>query len=147
MSAHDVELRALLADSSQCGAYFVDMGDRDALVSVAQGLGFAMVSIDFADCRDKDDALTRIAQALDFPEWFGGNWDALADCLSDLSWKPADGYVLLLDNIQAWRTAAPGDFDTASDIFNEAATEWMQVRKPFWALMPLPAKLLAEMPE
>lgn len=147
MSTYDIELRALLADSSQSGAYFVDVRDRDALLSVAQGLGFATVPIDFADCSDKDDALARMALALDFPEWFGGNWDALADCVSDLSWKPADGYVLLLENVHAWRTAAPADFDTAIDIFNEAAAGWMRMRKPFWALMPLPADVLAGVPE
>ena len=33
--------------------------------------------------------LQRIASALGFPSWFGGNWDALFDCLADLSWQSA----------------------------------------------------------
>ena len=35
---------------------------------------------------DKTSLLAWYSQSLDFPAWFGGNWDALSDCLSDLSW-------------------------------------------------------------
>ncbi len=147
MSHGVVELRALLADASQCGVYFVDARDGDALATAAKALGFALVRIDFDGCSDKAEALARIARAMDFPEWFGGNWDALADCLSDLSWRPADGYVLLLEHVEGWRAQAPEEFDTAIDIFNEAAVGWVKMRRPFWALMPLSADVLAGMPE
>jgi RNAse (barnase) inhibitor barstar len=145
MSDFPIELRALLADATQCGMYFVDARDREALAIAAKSLDFAQATIDLAGCSGKDDALARFARALAFPEWFGGNWDALADCLSDLSWWPADGYVLLLEHVNAWRAAAPEDFDTLVDIVNETATGWARLRKPFWALMPLPADALAAM--
>ena len=34
----------------------------------------------------KTDFLACLAKKLRFPSYFGGNWDALQDCLSDLSW-------------------------------------------------------------
>lgn len=34
----------------------------------------------------KTDFLARMAKKLRFPHHFGGNWDALQDCLGDLSW-------------------------------------------------------------
>lgn len=34
----------------------------------------------------KAELLERVALALSFPDYFGRNWDALIDCLSDLSW-------------------------------------------------------------
>src|SRR5690606_7438472 len=79
-------LRGLLADASQNGTYFIDARDRGGLDDVARGLGFAAVAIDLSGCRDKDEAFERFAAALRFPDWFGRNWDALADCLDDLSW-------------------------------------------------------------
>lgn len=139
-----VELRALLADATQCGAYFVDLRDRAAMVEVASLLEFALVAIDFKGCVDKADALERFAQALKFPEWFGDNWDALADCLGDLSWWPAPGYVLLLDHVDDWREHARADCDTAIDILNQAAAGWAAQRMALWALMPLPANVLAQ---
>ncbi|HRG72048.1 MAG TPA: barstar family protein, partial [Thauera aminoaromatica] len=45
--------------------------------------------IDLAGCTDKAGVLARIATALHFQESFGHNWDALSDCLCDLSWLPA----------------------------------------------------------
>ena len=34
---------------------------------------------------------------MQFPWYFGENWDALAECLTDLDWLPADQYVLAID--------------------------------------------------
>jgi len=45
---------------------------------------------------EKAEAIAAIARALDFPDWFGQNLDALYDSLSDLSWLPAGEYVLVV---------------------------------------------------
>ncbi len=38
--------------------------------------------------------LTSISRQLSFPEYFDGNWDALSDCLRDLSWIEAKNIIL-----------------------------------------------------
>lgn len=141
------ELGALLADASQNGTYFVDVRDREGLEDAARELGFAVAAIDFAGCDDKGEVLERFAAALRFPDWFGHNWDALADCLGDLSWWPADGYLLLLDHAGAWRDAEPDDFATLLGILNDAALQWSAQKLPFWALVPLSARALGEVVE
>ncbi|MGH3432975.1 MAG: barstar family protein [Thermocrispum sp.] len=45
--------------------------------------------------RDKLAVLDAIAAALQFPETFGRNLDALYDCLTDLSWLPSGEHVLI----------------------------------------------------
>jgi hypothetical protein len=35
---------------------------------------------------DKQQLLASLAMQLQFPDYFGGNWDALDECLGDLSW-------------------------------------------------------------
>ncbi len=136
-----IDLRALLVDAAQSGAYFVDLHDRSTIVETGTALGFAVVSINLRDCRGKADALQRFAQELRFPDWFGGNWDALADSLGDLSWLPAAGYLLLLDHAQEWRETAPEEFDTLLDILDEAAAHWAARSVAFWALLPLPTAM------
>lgn len=131
-----IDLGALLADASQSGAYYVDLHDRAAIVDAATLLELRLLPVDLRDCRDRDDALERIAAALQFPDWFGGNWDALADCLNDLSWLPAPGYVLLLDHADDWRREDLEGFDVLLDVANATAGQWAAQRIPFWMLIP-----------
>jgi hypothetical protein len=35
-----------------------------------------------------------LATGLLFPEYFGGNWDALGECIQDLSWLPPGDIIL-----------------------------------------------------
>lgn len=141
-----VELRALLAEPGQAGAYFVDAGDSDALVEAAETLDYEVLRIDLSGCRDKAGVLDLIAEALQFPDWVGDNWDALADALNDLSWLPANGYLLLLEHADAWREHAGADFDVLLDILDHAATPWAEQGTAFWSLLPLPAEQLAALP-
>lgn len=143
MSATDP--RELLADPAQAGAYFIDARDGQALADAATELGFALARVDFAGCRDKDDALARIAAGLRFPAWFGGNWDALDDSVNDLSWWPAPGYLLLIERAGAWQAAHADDAATLIEILGDAAQDWAKTRVPFWALLPLPEAELAQM--
>ena len=143
MSATDP--RELLADPAQAGAYFIDARDSQALADAATELGFALARVDFAGCRDKDDALARIAAGLRFPAWFGGNWDALDDSVNDLSWWPAPGYLLLIEHAGDWQAAHADDAATLVEILGDAAQDWAKTRVPFWALLPLPEAVLAQM--
>jgi RNAse (barnase) inhibitor barstar len=38
------------------------------------------------------------ADALQFPDYFGANWSALQDCLTDLEWLPSELYVITVIN-------------------------------------------------
>ena len=44
--------------------------------------------------RSKQKLLGILAKRLRFPRYFGGNWDALEECLRDLSWLSAKKIVL-----------------------------------------------------
>lgn len=136
MNDETVELRSMLADPTLSGVYLVEAGARMELLASAMALDFAAASIDLAGCTEKEEALSRFQAALKFPEWFGGNWDAFADCLGDMSWWPAAGYLLLLEHADGWREADPEEFDTALAIIEGAAQAWAAQHKPFWALLP-----------
>jgi hypothetical protein len=46
--------------------------------------------------RSKRKLLGLLAGELEFPAYFGGNWDALEECLCDLSWLPANQPIALI---------------------------------------------------
>lgn len=143
----DIELGSLLADASQAGAYFVDARDRESLVEAGAMLQFTVLPMDLRACADADAAMREIADILRFPEWFGENLDALADCLGDLSWLPSAGYVLVLDHTGDWRAQAPDTFGTVLDILNQTAERWARDRVPFWAFLPVTTRELAAINE
>lgn len=138
-----IDFRTLLLEPDQARAFFIDARDSAPMSEAAASLDFAIARVDLAGCSEKSEALKRITRGLSFPGWFGGNRDALADCLGDLSWLPAPGYLLLIEHSSAWHAAQPEEFDTLLAILNEAALEWRERNVAFWALLPLPAEEMA----
>ncbi|MGX1549293.1 barstar family protein [Streptomyces adustus] len=87
--------------------------------------GGHVVLLDLDGVTDKAGLMDRCARALDLPEWFGRNWDALADSLSDLSVWPEEaggrGLVIVVRGWRAYAEARPGEWGTAQDVFAQAA--------------------------
>jgi len=99
----------------------------------AEAAGLSYTLIDLRGVDGKPGFLHAIAAAMHFPEYFGGNWDALHDCLTDLSWQPARGYVLSLAGFQAFGEAATADAAIARSILQAAADFWKGNGVPFFA--------------
>ena len=122
-----------LQDPVRSGVYRVTRSDAidDAMSDAAQ--------IDLKD----GNALHAISQALRFPDWFGGNWDALEDCLGDLSWRPGNGHVLVLRN---WQALTSDDLGVLIDVLRSSAEFWQGRGKPFFAVLVDPQARLALAP-
>lgn len=131
-------LQALLVEADQAGTFYLTGSDLEGLRAAAGELGFRCVDIDLAGCADKPALMQRFAEAFAFPPYFGHNWDALADCLADLEWLPAEGYVLTLENLQALRDADPDDYATLVSVLEGACEQWSERGLPFWAFLALP---------
>ncbi|MFG3587246.1 barstar family protein [Streptomyces sp. NPDC047990] len=92
------------------------------LADVLAAAGWAQVRLDLTGVTDKPAFMDRCARALGLPDWFGRNWDALADCLGDLSWAPpARGRLLVVTGWRDFARAAPRDWEVAQEVFAEAA--------------------------
>lgn len=83
-----------------------------------------------------------IARALEFPRWFGGNWDALEDCLTDLSWLNSEGQVLLIEGAAA---LSKDDYGILVDILSAAAASWAERKRAFFAVFLGGAPVLPEL--
>jgi hypothetical protein len=118
-----------LSDASRSGVYRASR--IDAILDATQGSALQVSRIGLAGAAGKEERMERIARALDFPRWFGGNWDALEDCLTDLSWSSAAGHVLLIDGAGE----LPGDErGILLDILCAAAAWWADRKRPFFAV-------------
>lgn len=131
-------LQALLVEADRAGTFYLTASDLPGLRAAAGDLGFRRVDIDLAGCTGKSVLLQRFADAFAFPAHFGHNWDALADCLGDLDWLPAEGYVLTVENLQELRDADAADYATLVSVLEGACEEWREHDRPFWAFLALP---------
>lgn len=127
------KLRERLSDPARSGVYRAsrDRDIRDALP--AEGYDVAAATLG----ADKEAMLAALGRSLEFPDWFGGNWDALEDCLTDLSWRGDAARVLLLSG-----AVAGDDLGILIDVLSSAAEFWRGRGRAFFAVFIDPAGTL-----
>lgn len=125
------DLAARLKNVGGAGVFRLNCELQDLRAAVAAA-GYTLLAADLSAVHGKGECLATLAQAIKAPEWFGNNWDALADALCDLSWQPAPGYVLLLRNGGDMLGLSAGEHATALEIFGAAVACWKSQGKSFW---------------
>ena len=122
------KLLARLSDAAKSGVYAA--AHAADILDATHDSDLQVARIDLSGVAEKGALLERISAALQFPGWFGRNWDALEDCLADLSWSKARGHVLLFENA---RGVSPADRRTLTEILSAAAAHW-RGKKSFFAV-------------
>ncbi|NJP49018.1 hypothetical protein HCJ93_02740 [Streptomyces sp. SBST2-5] len=86
--------------------------------------GRTVVTLDLEGVTDKAGLMDRCAETLRLPDWFGRNWDALADSLSDRTVWPAGalerGLLLVVRGWREYARAHPDEWQVAEEVFAEA---------------------------
>ncbi|MFF3493980.1 barstar family protein [Streptomyces sp. NPDC002795] len=84
-----------------------------------------MRRIDLHGVVDKDAFMDRCAAALGLPSWFGRNWDALADALSDPGQLPegpeGGALVVVVTGWAGFEERQPEQWEIARDVFARAS--------------------------
>ncbi|MEW2305172.1 barstar family protein [Streptomyces sp. NPDC006655] len=84
-----------------------------------------VVTLDLTGVADKAGLMDRVVSALGLPDWFGRNWDALADSLRDPSvWPPPAvdrGLLVVVTGWQEYAGARPEEWRVARDVLTRAA--------------------------
>ena len=125
------ELSVRLKNVNEAGVFNINCELTDVLAAVNEAQ-LVLFSVDLAAVHSKSEFLATVAQAIAAPDWFGKNWDALADALGDLSWKPAPGYVLVFKNGADTFHLLAHDHGVANDILTSTVNFWKTQSKPFW---------------
>lgn len=126
-----------LQDPAKSGVYRASR--VDAIADAVRGSRLSFARIGLHGAAGKPALLRSIAASLGFPDWFGDNWDALEDCLTDLSWREADGHVLAVEGFQF---LPAGDLGVLIDVLIAAAEFWPHRGKPFFAVFIDPERRL-----
>lgn len=97
----------------------------------ARAAGHRIARIDGRAAADKAALLALLAAALKFPDYFGGNLDALDECLRDLGdFAPAPGYLILIEHAAAACPRRRADFAAVLEALEDAARYWRAQTPP-----------------
>ncbi len=122
-----------LRDPSRSGVYRA--ARTDVIIDAVRGSALDVAEISLS----KEHLFKAFASALQFPAWFGQNWDALEDCLGDLSWRAAEGHVLMVPNHDR---LPKDDLGVLLDVLASSAEYWTARGKPFFAVFIDPRRSL-----
>src|SRR5574343_1046676 len=100
----------IFKDIERSGVYTLPANRWPAIESAAQKAGLCLLSVTIPPHANKDKALVHLGADLDFPPWYGANFDALFDCLTAPDWRPAQSHVIRIKGVAGLRTTAPEDF-------------------------------------
>ena len=87
--------------------------------------GILLVEADAALMMNWGEVFYELAAVFQFPDYFGKNYNALDDCITDLDWLPAEGYLFVIKNSARLLIEESGDdLRVLLRILDEAGKEW-----------------------
>jgi RNAse (barnase) inhibitor barstar len=129
-----MDYEQLLIDPGEAGI-FVRPPDPAAVDAAAERAGLARWVVDLVGVRTKEALLAILAERLAFPEWFGDNWDALNDVLTERAWEQPNGVLLTLEHCGDLAHADAATFETALEVLDSVAESCYDEDIPFWVLV------------
>jgi hypothetical protein len=109
-------------------------------------MGVELEYASFERARTKRRFLETAVHTLQLPGWFGMNWDALYDSLTDLDWAARSDHLVWWTALDGFACAAPAQFAAALSVLSEVATFWSQREVRVLILLEAPARY-APLPE
>ena len=127
---------AVLTSAAAPGIYrLLSQAGVVAMARAVTARGWRFFYLDGRRARDKAGFLTAAAAAMAFPAYYGQNWDAFEECITDLAWAPAPGYVLLYDHVWCFACHPAGEWPVARSILAETSRVWANRAAPFYTLL------------
>lgn len=138
---------AFITKADQAGVYYLPAKRRAALTAVSAATGLRMLQLAIPNGTATRELLARLGDAFQFPDWYGANFDALFDCLTDPDLLPAPGTLLILTGGAGLHKSDQDGFTTLLAVLQAAATELREQGKPLWVLIDCPVQGIVKLPQ
>jgi len=102
----------------------------------------ADVTADLGKCTSTGELLRQLGKALSFPDWYGANFDALFDCLSD----PDVPARIHLHGLCAYAQRHPDDFAALVDVLRSTCETRAEAEAPLTVWLDVAATDLPPWP-
>jgi hypothetical protein len=102
--------------------------DLTIMQDVSSELGFALFSMDAQHLHSVPALMDAFAAAMNFPAYFGRNWNAVLDLTRDLSWNQAEGYAIVLLNADPLLHLESHAFSSLIRVIEATVSDWRDER-------------------
>ncbi|MDA0224691.1 MAG: barstar family protein [Proteobacteria bacterium] len=132
------EERAIRFDTRLSGVYRTQSA---APARAAEGV-LEVLRVPLGGVATRDALFERFRESLDFPDWFGANWDALEDCLDDFSWREDRSRLLLIDGWEPFAAGEAEAFAVLLEILAASGAFWAGQSRGFFVALVDPHGVL-----
>jgi hypothetical protein len=94
-----------------------------SIIDFFQKKNYLIKFINGENCKNKLNLLDQFSKALNFPDYFGKNWDAFDEVMGDLNWLNMEefgGILICISNPQFLLSDEPDEINTFLDIIKSA---------------------------
>lgn len=103
----------------------------EELMEAANLRGIGVFRLDGAQMTNQESLFREFKVKLQFPEYFGENWNALDECLADLDWLDRSGYLLFIESGNLLlRDEAAGVREMLGELLEDLSGEWADSNPP-----------------
>lgn len=123
------DLQPLLRiDSAPLLLLETDLGAASDAMSAWRDAGLTVRSVRGRKMRTVDRLFDEVAAALQFPHYFGENWPAFDECLSDMDWLPTESgiVIVILDANEVLRDSPDSELEVLVRLIERAADHYAQ---------------------
>lgn len=146
MSLRPDVLQRILIDPANNGVYQLPSSAFEAVHDAAAAEGLIYYACDLVEASTGEAVFEHLAKALKLPEHFGNNFDALYDCLTDLTWQHTSASVIVLSGVDALYSGDVENWETLLSVLASAAEYWQGEETPFWVFIDMQADGVADLP-
>jgi len=115
-----------LKSTDDPAVHFVRPGEIDGLLAA---------ELNGREIEDRGQLLDALGRTLDFPHYYGANWDAFEECLYDRGCRDREGCVLVIRGGEALWERLPGELGLLVAIWFDTATRLRQERVPLHLIL------------
>lgn len=101
-----------------------DSTDLDSLRRSIPVSGGTVVKLDGGLMRTAEALFAEFVREFRFPEYFGWNWAAFAECITELSGYPARAYLLIIERADLVLVDGPADREIFFRLIKDVSSEW-----------------------
>ena len=141
------KLEQLLAGEREPGLYRIEASvEPKSVKRLAEEQGWQFFHVDGSQVQDKRSFIRAAGAAMDFPDYSGQNWDAFEELIRDLTWAPAEGYLVLFDEPDQFAAESTEQWQVARSILESAVAFWQEKGLPMAVLFRKAGRALPDVP-